>query len=248
MISRAKIKWVKSLQLKKYRIEEQSFVVQGLKSVQELLDSNFQIELIAGTTGIMQNLEFSSEEKRGEWISVSAKELDLMGTFQTNDSVLAVAKMKENLPMLPSSNEFVLALDDIRDPGNLGTIVRTADWFGISKIVASASTTDIYNPKTISATMGSFCRVGVTYTDLPAYLSKCSIPVFGAFLEGANVHSENFGAGGILVIGNESNGISESVKKWVTQKVFIPGFGKAESLNAAIAAGIILDNVFRGKG
>jgi TrmH family RNA methyltransferase len=145
------------------------------------------------------------------------------------------------------SNEFCLVLDDLRDPGNLGTIIRTADWYGIRNIIASEETADFYNPKTISATMGSFCRVNVFYTGLEGFLSKNKLPLFGAFMEGSDAHRVDFGTSGLLVIGNESNGISQAIGRFVQQRITIPRVGGAESLNAAIATGILLDNIFRSK-
>jgi TrmH family RNA methyltransferase len=246
MISKAQIKWVKSLQLKKYRHEEQCFMVQGVKGVTELLHSDFIVELVTGTGPVLSQV--SKRSKRPiNCVEASERELAAMGSFQSNDSILAVARMKENHVPKPNPNEYYLVLDDIRDPGNLGTIIRTADWFDIKHIIASEQTADFYNPKVISATMGSFCRVQVNYVDLIFYLSDCKEPVYGAFLSGTDVHNEKFQKGGLLVIGNESNGISPSVEQYVRHRISIPGSGKAESLNAAIATGIILDNVFRSK-
>ncbi len=247
MISKAKVKWVKSLQLKKYRQEEQCFLVQGLKGVQELINSGYKIELVAATGEVLEQVQGSTKTKTIEWLATSVKELEAMGSFQSNESILAVARMKNtSLPAHPQK-EYMLALDNIRDPGNLGTIIRTADWFGISKIVASPHSADVYNPKTISATMGSFCRVDVIYAELTTYLSACDVPVYGAFLSGKNIHEVKFGSEGIVVVGNESNGISPGVEQFIHNKISIPGFGRAESLNAAIATGIILDNIFRSK-
>lgn len=246
MISKAQIKWVKSLQVKKYRQAEQCFIVQGLKGVAELLRSDFEVELVVATEPALKEI-FSQCKRQVERAVATPTELEAMGSFQSNDAALAVAKMKTPKPVKASFNEYCLMLDDIRDPGNLGTIIRTADWFGIKKIIASEHTADFYNPKVISATMGSFCRVEVSYTDLVFYLRDCEVPVYGAFLLGNNIHDEQFGDGGIIVIGNESNGISPAVEQYVRHRIFIPGIGKAESLNAAIATGIILDNVFRGR-
>jgi TrmH family RNA methyltransferase len=247
MISKAKIKWAKSLQVKKYRQEEQCFIVQGTKGVQELLQSSFQVEWLAATEDILNGMSNQLLKKAKEVSTVSVKELEAMSSFQSNETVLAVARMKTMEVPRSTDKEYLLALDDIRDPGNLGTIIRTADWFGIHKIVASLQTADFYNPKTISATMGSFCRVEVAYTDLPKYLATCQVPIYGAFLQGRSVHLEKFGKSGVVVVGNESNGISEAVEKLIRNRIFIPGAGKAESLNAAIATGIILDNIFRSK-
>jgi TrmH family RNA methyltransferase len=248
MISKAKIKWIKSLQLKKYRHEEQSFVVQGLKGVTELLNSSFITELVIGTEQILKSLQDKFEGKKNlEWLKATSTVLEAIGSFQSNDTVLAVARWRDQPVPSSNENEYYLALDDIRDPGNLGTIIRTSDWFGINTIIASPQTADFYNPKTISASMGSFCRVQVAYTELSNYLKEATVPIYGAFLNGRDIHLQNFGKGGIVVVGNESNGISEAVSKLIRNRIFIPGTGNAESLNAAIATGIILDNIFRLK-
>ena len=221
-------------------------MVQGRKGVLELLKSDFQVEFMAATE---QALEKISSKIRGKISTAVAteKELEIMGSFESNDSILAVARIKKITMPMPNANEYFIVLDDIRDPGNLGTIIRTADWFGIRKIIASEHTTDLYSPKVISSTMGSFCRVEVCYTDLVFYLRDCEVPVFGAFLNGSNVHEERFPKGGLIVIGNESKGISPAVEQFVRHRISIPGSGKAESLNAAIATGIILDNIYRSK-
>jgi TrmH family RNA methyltransferase len=242
MLSKAKIKFIKSLQLKKYRKEEQSFVVEGAKSVQEVLASDFEIVVLVATKEFLE-----STKPRGsfETIEVNEKELQGLGEFQSNDSALAVVKCKPNIPLDVAADEFALILDDLRDPGNLGTIIRTADWFGIHKVIASNETADFYSGKVISATMGSFTRVKIFYTDLTEYLSQVKIPVYGAFLDGVNIKDVAFGKGGIIVIGNESNGIKPDLKQYITHKITIPRFGEAESLNAGIAAGIICYSVRR---
>ncbi len=246
MVSKSRIKFIKSLQVKKYRKQEQSFLVEGAKSVKELLQSDFETLWVAGTADFIQRQGQRLTERKIEFAIVNENALTELGTFQTNDGAVAVAKMKVNsFPNL--KNEFCLVLDDLRDPGNVGTIIRTADWFGIKNIIASEETADFYNPKTISASMGSFCRVNLFYTDLIQFFAKNGLPVFGAFMDGEDVHQIDFGKRGLLVVGNESNGISTSVQPFVHHRVTIPRIGEAESLNAAIATGIILDNIFRSK-
>ncbi len=198
-----------------------------------------------GTKEFFNSSDAAILGKVKEIVEVSGKELTDIGSVETNNSALAVVKMKS--PLLPtlSSNDFSLMLDDIRDPGNLGTIIRTAEWYGIKNIIASAETTDLYNPKVISATMGSFLRVNVYYTNLEEFLSGVKGPVYGTFLKGENVHSVKFPTGGIIVIGNESKGISPAVQKRVTHPITIPRFGNAESLNASVATAIVLDNLRR---
>ncbi len=194
----------------------------------------------------MNFLRRSEAPKTVELIAASGRELEGLGEFQSNDTVLAIARMRPNHQSLVDADEFALVLDDIRDPGNLGTIIRTADWFGISRIIASEETADFYNPKVISASMGSFVRTEVFYTDLQHYLAQTnSHRVYGAFLNGRDVHGVDFRNGGLIVIGNESRGISPEVEKFVTDRITIPRYGRAESLNAAIATAIICDNIRR---
>jgi RNA methyltransferase, TrmH family len=242
MLSKANIKFIKSLQVKKYRKQEQCFVVEGAKSVMELLASDFEVVKLLATEKFLDEYPVST---KAEVIAVTEKELEGVGEFQTNATALAVARMKPNKMFTASPDEFALVLDDIRDPGNLGTIIRTADWFGIGKIIASPDTADLYNPKVISSTMGSFIRVDVLYTPLEDYLAKSSLQIFGAYLEGKNVHDVTYGKGGLIVIGSESHGISSGLERFITQRITIPRFGKAESLNAAIATAIICDNIRR---
>jgi len=243
MISKANIKFIKSLQIKKYRKQEQCFVVEGGKSVLELLNSDFEVEMLLGTTDFLNGLKGTIKAEVHE---VTAKDLTGLGEFQTNETALAVARMKENTEFTVSEDEFALVLDDMRDPGNLGTIIRTADWYGIRKIVASEETADFYNSKVITSTMGSFTRTQIFYTALETYLSGSRHPILGAFLDGQDVHQFKFGKGGLIVIGNEARGISPSIEKFITTRITIPRYGQAESLNAAIATAIICDNLRRG--
>lgn len=236
MLSKAKIKFIKSLQIKKYRKQEQCFIVEGAKSVRELLASDFDVKTLIGTTEFLSTVRVFPGV---EVIEAGMNELQGLGEFQTNDSAIAVAKLKANDHFSIEGDEYALVLDDIRDPGNLGTIIRTADWFGLKKIVASNETADFYNQKVINATMGSFTRVRVFYTDLEIYLKSATVPVYGTYLDGADIRGIEFGRNGLILIGNESKGIGSDLEKFVTQKVTIPRGGHAESLNAAIAAGIL---------
>ena len=245
MISKAKIKFIKSLQIKKYRVQEQCFIVEGAKSISELVQSDFVVQEVMGTKTFGLENERLLQIENIPFIEVAIKELQSIGSFKTNDSAIAIACMKENIAPTLSDYEFGLVLDDIRDPGNLGTIIRTADWYGISNVIASEDTTDFYNPKVIAASMGSFTRVAVYYTNLTDFIGAYHGDVFGAFLDGSNLHKINFGKGGLIVVGNESKGISEEVKKTVTKRITIPRIGNAESLNVATATAIILDNIRR---
>jgi RNA methyltransferase, TrmH family len=247
MISKARIKFIKSLQVKKYRKEAQSFIVEGAKSVEELLKSDFELLTLFATDEFIGTNEMQLKTRKAEIESVTESELDSLGVFQTNTSALAIVRMKKNQAPRIGLDDYALILDDVRDPGNLGTIIRTADWYGITTVIASEETADFYNPKVISATMGSFCRVNVFYTPLNEFLSTVTTPVYGTFLTGQNIHTLPFAGGGFIVIGNEARGISEEIEKFVTQKITIPAFGKAESLNAGVATAIVLDNLRRSK-
>lgn len=245
MLSKARIKFIKSLQLKKYRKQEQCFVVEGRKSVLEVLRSDFKIEQLVMTEEFQQQNQGALKSNTSEAIVVKPAELAGLGEYSTNDAALAVVKMKPNLSPTLLKDSFCLMLDDIRDPGNLGTIIRTADWYGIQNIVASEETADVYNGKVIQSSMGSFIRVNIFYTSLKEYLIKNTLPVFGTFLDGENAHKIDFGTGGIIVVGNEANGISKEVEQFVTRRITIPRFGQAESLNAGIATAVICDNIRR---
>jgi RNA methyltransferase, TrmH family len=247
MISKAKVKYINSLQVKKYRIQEQSFVVEGAKSVTELLKSDFVTTWVAATEDFISQQEKQLRASKAEVVTATDEQLSSLGSFQTNDAALAVARIKPNRPLSIEEGEIALVLDSIRDPGNLGTIIRTADWYGVKNIIASDETADFYNPKVLSASMGSFCRVSIQYVSLVEYLTAVRKPIYGTFLDGLDVHQLSFSAGGLIVIGNESNGISPAVERLVSQKITVPRFGKAESLNAAIATGIVLDVVRQSK-
>ncbi len=221
-------------------------MVEGAKSVQELLRSDFDVLWLAATPSFMEAQAKVIKRREVECLVATADELAEVGTLQTNDGALAIARFKPNVPP-PEKTGIKLVLDDIRDPGNLGTIIRTADWYGIRDIIASEETADLYNPKVISATMGSFCRVRVFYTSLPEYLPKQKLPVYGTFLEGHHVHQVFFPESALLVIGNEARGISVEVARLVSQKITIPKWGDAESLNAGVATGIMLDNLRRSQ-
>jgi TrmH family RNA methyltransferase len=242
MLTKNQQKLIRSLHEKKNRTELGLFLIEGTKSVSELLKSDFEIEILLTTIEFFDQFGEQIRDRSKTYEIVNQYEIEKVSAFETNDSVLAVAKQKINSEFDVKNNEIVIALDEIKDPGNLGTIIRIADWYGVNKIVASKETADFYNPKVISASMGSFTRVNIFYTDLKDFLSKTKLPILGAFLNGENIHKTDFPAGGILVMGNESKGISEKIEKVITKKITIPSFGKAESLNVAIATAVILDN------
>jgi RNA methyltransferase, TrmH family len=245
MITKNQIKYINSLQQKKFRVENQSFVVEGAKSVLELLQSDFKTEFLFVTNDFFEQYQNTLQSLQIESVIVGQSDLEKAGSFNSNNAALAVVKTKENKELLVSENEFALILDDIRDPGNLGTIIRVADWYGIHKIICSHSTVDFYNPKVISATMGSFTRSNLYYVDLEEFIKKQSVNIYGTLLNGNNIHQTKFSNSGYIVIGNEANGISPEIEKLITHKITIPKFGQAESLNAGIATAVVLDNLRR---
>lgn len=246
MLSKSLAKYVQSLQQKKFRQEHGAFLVEGAKSVIELLESDYQTDLLLTTEPFHKENARLLDKQPARVEIVSTADLERVGTLATNDTCLAVARTKENRILVADPAEYALILDDIRDPGNLGTILRIADWYGIRKLICSPTTADVYNPKVISASKGSFTRVQWYYCDLAEFLKNQSgVPVYGAFLGGADVHTLSFAPGGYVVMGNESNGIGAAVEQWVTQKITIPRYGGAESLNVGIATAVICDNLRR---
>lgn len=248
MLSKNTVKFIKSLHQKKYRSEFGQFFVEGEKSVLEVLQSDFLVDLLLVTESFEKKNSRHLDGYSGELISVTQNQLEQLGQFQSNDAALAVVKMKPNAPFVPKKGELIIALDEVRDPGNLGTIIRIADWYGITQLVFSPQTAEVYNPKVIQATMGSFTRVKFFYGELDQIFDQWKLPVYGAFLGGENIHTIKKPVPGILLMGNESKGISPELEKKVTQKVTIPGFGHAESLNVAIATAILCDNFKRLMG
>lgn len=244
MISKQQAKFVKSLKLKKYRKNAASFIVEGAKNIVELLGSDFEISHLFLTQKFVD--EFKDFLKNGpDYILSTEKELVNAGTFQSNEYGLAVVKMKVGTVDISKEN-LVLALDDVSDPGNLGTIVRIADWYGIRHILASTETADFYNPKVIQASMGSFTRVQVHFMDLKGFLSQNKThKVYGAMLDGEDVHKIKLETPAVILMGNESNGISEVLIQFLDKKVTIPKIGGAESLNVAVSTAIVCDNFFR---
>ncbi len=246
MISKNTLKYIHSLQQKKFRKQHQAFLVEGGKSVIELIRSQMQVLKVYATPHFVQKNEQYFVKHAFEYEIVEEAELAKAGTFQTNDAAMAIAAIPLNEFLYVNDREYVLMLDDIRDPGNLGTIIRIADWYGIRKIICSEETADVYNPKVIAATMGSFTRVRTYYCKPEEYLQKYpQLPVYGAFLQGTSVHETSFAASGIVVMGNESRGIGPVLEQVIKHRITIPAYGGAESLNAAIATAIICDNMRR---
>lgn len=246
MLSKNKIKQIRQLQQKKQRYLQHIFVVEGGKSVVELLQSPLKVKEVFGTKVFIQN--HVALLNNTPFYEATADALSQAGFLKNNFTALALVEMP-NMPEKPpvlQSGKWALALDTLQDPGNLGTIVRLADWFGFECIFCSEDTTDLYSPKTLMASMGSFARMPVFYGDLSEILSSQNLPVYGAFMEGHSLHTYDLKTnGGVVVIGNEANGISAKIAKHITEKLTIPAFGAAESLNASMAAAVFCDNIRR---
>ena len=249
MISQKMMKLIKSLHQKKYRHRHELFLVEGAKSVLELLTSSFKVETLAATELFLQTHHelLARQAKKFSVVELSEPALSSLSSFKHNQSALAVVTIPAVAAQLPAEGEYALALDDVSDPGNLGTILRIADWYGIRQVVCSPTTTDVYAPKVISASMGSFLRVSVAYVDLGNYLQGATGPVYGAALDrGASVHGfVPPRPGGIIVLGNESVGIQEALESGISQYLHIPRYGRAESLNVGVATAVICDNLMR---
>ncbi len=241
MISKNQVKLIRALSQKKQRKLQQLFLVQGEKNVLELLNTNLVIKHLFGTPEFIKNNAVQLNAQ--PIIEADESALAKASTLVSNNAAIAVVEMPA-LPALPQEG-LILALDGVSDPGNLGTIIRVADWYGISTVVASLDCADPYNPKTISATMGSFGRVNVVQTELETYLKEINLPIYGAYLGGESVHQSKFTDNMVLVMGSESHGIRGNISEFINHKITIPGFGHAESLNVAMASGIILDNIKR---
>ncbi|TPD68273.1 TrmH family RNA methyltransferase [Flavobacterium microcysteis] len=240
MVSKNQIKLITSLQQKKFRKEHQLFFAEGKKVIQELIHSNFFLENLFTTTASFP------EVNPKKILPISESELKKISALTTPNDCLAVFRMPESKSI--SETGLIVALDDIRDPGNLGTIIRLCDWFGISELVCSEETVDIYNPKVVQATMGSIARVNVTYVNLEKFIAETTLPVFGTFMDGDNIYKSELPKEGVIVMGNEANGISSQIEKAVNHRIAIPRFGnlqQTESLNVATATAIILSEFKR---
>ena len=236
MITKNEIKRIKSLQNKKDRKELQLFVAEGEKTVRDLLKSGWIAESIYVTESFG-----NAEEKL-----ISSKEMERISSLKSSSSVLGVFRIP--IQQSFSHEGRILALDGVTDPGNLGTIIRLCDWFGIATLICSLDTVDCYNPKVVQATMGSLSQVNCVYKDLVSFLKNTDKPIYGTLLAGNSVYDEPLDSEGILLLGSESHGLSEEVKAYIKHAITIPRFGSeegAESLNVAIAAAIVLGQAFR---
>ena len=240
MISKNKIKYIRSLELKKNRNKEGKFVAEGFKVVDDLLDLQ-PADLIVATQEWLHGKHFAAQT---EVIEVTEEELKKVSFLQHPQQVLAVFKQATSGDYSINTNELNLALDGVQDPGNLGTIIRIADWFGITHIYCSQDTADVYNPKVVQATMGSIARVKVEYGDLLGLVESLpnDVPVYGTLLDGDNIYQQTLENRGLIVMGNEGKGISPALAKKVNHKLLIPNFPEgratADSLNVAIATAI----------
>ena len=228
MISKNQIKYVHQLELKKFRKRDGVFVAEGPKVVGDLLRAGFEAVQLYATS------EWQHEGQQAQ--EVSDEELRKISFLQYPQQVLAVFRMKESPA---GGSDLMLALDGVQDPGNLGTIIRIADWFGITTIYCSEDTADAWNPKVVQATMGSIARVNIIYTDLEDTIRRAQVPVYGTLLDGENIYAQPLNSKGIIVMGNEGNGISAPIRSMVTNRLLIPQFHEGpESLNVAIATAI----------
>lgn len=240
MVSKNQIKLIKSLSYKKFRNKHHLFVVEGIKGIEEFLDSSFELVNLFALENIFSNID----EKK---IQVNEDELKKISFLKTSQRAVALFKIPQQVQV--SQGNLTLALDGVRDPGNLGTIIRLCDWFGVESILCSKDTVDCFNPKVVQASMGSLTRVKVMYCDLKEYILKNpQKPVYGAMLSGSNVYSEKLEAPGILIMGNEANGISSEIEDLITQRLSIPQYNEqhtTESLNVATATAILLSEFRR---
>jgi RNA methyltransferase, TrmH family len=243
MLSKNKIKLITSLQMTKYRNEHRLFVAEGSKLVCDLANSGAVISCLVATSEWLKANSVRAEET----VECSLEDLKKASSLKSPSSVLALVRMPSySSEPVPVNHQLVVALDEVQDPGNMGTIIRLADWFGIKTIVCSKGTVDCYNQKVVQATMGAIARVQIRYTSLVDYLDSAlerGIPVYGTFLEGKSIYSEPLLPNGIVVMGNEGNGIGPEVAAKVGHKILIPDFStattKPESLNVSVAAAIV---------
>jgi len=245
MLSKSQIILLKSLQHKKDRLEHGLFLVEGYKSVIEFINSPYQIEAIYHSASFDPKVLKLSQKIN--LYNISVTDIQKISSLKTPQEISALVKIPKWLPLNNAQlkQKFSLVLDGIQDPGNMGTIIRTADWFGIGNIICSEDTVDTYNPKVVQASMGSLSRIRVHYANLAAVLPKIELPIFGAMLAGENIYRTNFGAGGLIVMGNEGNGLRPEIERLISKAVTIPRAGSAESLNVAIAAAIFCSEISR---
>ena len=240
MVSKNQIKLITGLVQKKNRNEQQLFIAEGKKVVQELFHSDFELVQLYSVS------DLNSEIPVEKITLISDNELKRISALTTPNECLGLFKIPKSKKI--EDKGIIVALDDIRDPGNLGTIIRLCDWFGIKQLICSETTVDVFNPKVVQATMGSLTRVAIVYMDLEEALKKTKLPVYGTFMDGENLYTINKEHEAIIVMGNESNGISSKVQELIQRRITIPRFGtlqKTESLNVATATAITLSEFCR---
>ncbi|MBI3509313.1 MAG: RNA methyltransferase [Bacteroidetes bacterium] len=258
MLSRSRLTHLRSLRQKKFRNEQKLFVAEGRKIVPELLDSSFHVESVYATVAWQKDFHLKLE-RADEVVTVNEEELSRISSLVTAQDVLAVARIPaQELTSEKLKKNFSLYLDGVRDPGNMGTLIRIADWFGIQHIICSPDCADVWNPKVVQASMGSLIRVHIHEILPEEFFGKNGmnisqhLPVYGTFLEGKSIYETDFGTKGIIVIGNESSGIRKETESFIQHHITIPSFSLRgekragpESLNAAIAAAITLSEMRR---
>ena len=240
-ISKSQLKTITSLSQKKYRQKHQLFIAEGLKVVNELLNSSFKIDTLFATD------DFKTDISLDKIIRISDKDLQKISNLKAPNKVLGLFLIPDEKPI--QKNGLTIVLDTINDPGNLGTIIRLCDWFGVSQLLCSAETVDCYNQKVVQASMGSLTRISIKYIDIEIYLKETNLPTFIADMDGENVYKTVLPKEGILIMGNEANGVSDKIKTLIKNKISIPRFGEiqeTESLNVAAATAILLSEFKRG--
>ncbi len=243
MLSKSQIRFITALKQKKYRKEHGAFIVEGAKSVREFIASDYQVHSIYCTPDTLAKM--GKIPQNIQLFEISSDDLLKISNLTTPQGVLAVVAIPNQPAEDSASTGFTIVLDDVQDPGNLGTIIRTADWFGIKKIVCSIGSVDAYNPKTVQATMGSLSRMQIEYHDLSSWFAHSNLPVYGALLDGTSIYEVDFKDQGFILLGNEGSGISQELQTFITESVTIPRGGNAESLNVAISAAIFCSELFR---
>ncbi|RKD16303.1 RNA methyltransferase [Pelobium manganitolerans] len=245
MISKSQVSFVKSLHQKKYRKEHQLFIVEGYKAVSEFAQSDFGIDSIFYTPDFSAKVANLSNKRKD--YELSPTDLKKISLLQNPQGVLALVQMPENQKLQAEFDDLVLVLDGVQDPGNLGTIIRTADWFGFKQLVCSEDCVEVYNPKVVQATMGSLTRVKVNYQNLNELFAAHHLPKYGMLLNGENIFNTVWPQKGFVVLGSEGNGISEGLLSSITHPLTIPGGQNTESLNVAIAGAICCAEIRRNK-
>lgn len=245
MLVKSQIKYIQSLGQKKHRDEASVFIAEGPKLAKELLDEvPEKVKEIFALKEWIDNNRIIIKENNIKVNEIASFELEKISHLKTPNQLLLLVDQFDHKARKTDNGKWSLCLDDIQDPGNMGTIIRIADWFGLENIICSETCADIYNPKVVQSTMGSIVRVNIFYTDIAAWLAaQTDTRIYAAMLSGQSIHSVKYQKGGVLVIGNESKGISEEIQQLVNVKITIPQIGKAESLNAAVATGILLSHL-----